>query len=228
MSFVAKVSELDTYLQRRLEAAAAGTIRVARTAAAAREAAEAAAAAKAAKAAEAGKAARMAAACAHERRLQDAEARRVQEVEWQLDLQRCGRAVGQGWGGQAGRGVPLGPSSPRSSRPTPEVGGGELLRAIQAVETTGGVTGFGLFRLLVHDEIESAGGLDAVGFTSTQLKAEVHREWRALGESERRRYHTWAAEATSSSQPRLRHRGARRGFTQGGATARPTPPLGEG
>ena len=31
-----------------------------------------------------------------------------------------------------------------------------------------------------------------------------------------------------ASRPRRRRRGARHGHTQGGATARPTPPMGEG
>jgi hypothetical protein len=189
------------------------------------------------------KVARIAAARAHQQHLQDAEAQRIQGVQWQLDMQRCGRAVGQGWGGQAGRGVPPAPpsrpnleASEATAQPAVQETA-EMSRAIREVETTGAATGCGLFQLLARDEIERSGP-DILGIlTPQQLKTELLREWRALDEPGRRRYHAIAADARAAvasglraggSQSRRSRRGARRGHTQGGSSPRPSAPLGEG
>ena len=71
--------------------------------------------------------------------------------------------------------------------------------------------------------------------TEAQVDNEILGQWRhQLSGAERREYCARAEEMASArrrgevSQPRRRYRGARRGSTQGGATARPTSPMGEG
>jgi hypothetical protein len=67
-----------------------------------------------------------------------------------------------------------------------------------------------------------------------QKKAAEAKVRAAEAEEERSRYRARTAEMAAlsrraaASRPRRRRRGARRGRTQGGATARPTSPLGEG
>jgi hypothetical protein len=96
-------------------------------------------------------------------------------------------------------------------------------------------SGFDLFKQDVLFELGQTNQGALTGLGEGALHEEVFEQWRhVIDEEERTRYRARAAEEAAifrlaaGSQPRRRRRGARRGCTQGGATARPTPPLGEG
>jgi hypothetical protein len=96
-------------------------------------------------------------------------------------------------------------------------------------------SGFELFKQETRAELELADPRALEALSADTLNAEVLGQWRhVIGEEERSRYRARAAEMAAlsrraaASRPRRRRRGAQRGHTQGGATARPTSPLGEG